>query len=110
MFEGEKVATATAFYDINGRDTSNDGWLHWVAVKREYQGKGLSKPLITYVLRVMNQLGHAHAKIPTQTNTWLACKVYMDLGFLPIKENLKHNCEGWRMIKALTGHSALQTL
>lgn len=108
--EGEKVATATAFYDINGRDTSNDGWLHWVAVKREYQGKGLSKPLITYVLRVMNQLGHAHAKIPTQTNTWLACKVYMDLGFLPIKENMKHNCEGWRIIKALTGHSALQTL
>lgn len=35
--EGEKIATATAFYDIYGRDTSNDGWLHWVAVKREYQ-------------------------------------------------------------------------
>lgn len=48
---GEKVATATAFYDIYGRDTSGDGWLHWVAVRREYQGKGLSKPLIAYVLK-----------------------------------------------------------
>lgn len=108
--EGEKVATATAFYNIYGQDTSGDGWLHWVAVKREYQGKGLSKPLITYVLRVMNKLGHVHAKIPTQTNTWLACKVYMDLGFLPIEKNMEHNYEGWRIIKALTGHSALQTL
>lgn len=108
--KGEKIATATAFYDIHGRDTSNDGWLHWVAVKREYQGKGLSKPLITYVLKMMNKLGHVHAKIPTQTNTWLACKVYMDLGFVPVKKNLKHNYEGWKIIKALTDHDTLRTL
>ena len=105
--QGEKVATATAFYDIYGRDTSGSGWLHWVAVKREHQGKGLSKPLIAHVLHVMKALGYAHAKIPTQTNTWLACKVYMDLGFLPIKENLEHSYEGWKIIKALTNHRAL---
>lgn len=106
--KGEKVATATAFYDIHGRDTSGAGWLHWVAVKREYQGKGLSKPLITYVLNVMKNLGYMHAKIPTQTNTWLACKVYLDLGFLPIKENLEHSYEGWKIVEGLTGHSALE--
>lgn len=105
---GEKVATATAYYDINGRDTSGAGWLHWVAVKREHQGKGLSKPLITYVLGVMKKLGYAHAKIPTQTNTWLACKVYLDLGFMPIKKNLEHSRDGWRIIKALTSHPALE--
>ena len=27
----EKVATATAYYDIRGIDQSGDGWLHWVA-------------------------------------------------------------------------------
>lgn len=108
--EGEKIATATAFYDIYGRDTSGDGWLHWVAVKREYQGKGLSKPLVTYVLRAMNKLGYVRAKIPTQTNTWLACKVYMDLGFIPVKKNLKHSYEGWKIIKALTKHGTLKTL
>lgn len=32
--KGEKIATATAFDDICGRDTSSAGWLHWVAVKR----------------------------------------------------------------------------
>lgn len=108
--EGEKIATATAFYDIHGRDTSSAGWLHWVAVKREYQGKGLSKPLITYVLNVMKNLGYLHAKIPTQTNTWLACKVYLDLGFLPIKENLEHSYEGWKIVKELTNHSALKDI
>lgn len=108
--EGEKVATATALYDIYGRDTSNDGWLHWVAIRREYQGKGLSKPLITYMLQVMNELGYTHVKIPTQTNTWLACKVYMDLGFLPVEENMERNREGWRIVKALTGHQALQKI
>lgn len=105
--EGEKIATATAFYNIYGMDTSGAGWLHWVAVKREYQGKGLSKPLITYVLKVMKKLGYTHAKIPTQTNTWLACKIYLDLGFLPIKENLERNYEGWKIVKALTGHPKL---
>lgn len=105
---GEKVATATAFYDINRKDKSGAGWLHWVAVKREYQGKGLSKPLITYVLHVMKTLGYNHAKIPTQTNTWLAVKVYLDLGFKPIPENAVNSYIGWCIIKTLTKHKALK--
>lgn len=104
---GEKVATATAFYDINGKDKSGAGWLHWVAVKRAYQGKGLSKPLITYVLHVMKALGYNHVKIPTQTNTWLAVKVYLDLGFRPIPENAVNSYMGWCIIKTLTNHKAL---
>lgn len=105
---GEKVATATAFYDIHGRDKSGTGWLHWVAVKREYQGKGLSKPLVTYVLNVMKALGYTYAKIPTQTNTWLAVKVYLDLGFKPILKNAVNSYTGWCIIKTLTNHKALK--
>lgn len=105
--QGEKVATATAFYDIYGRDTSGAGWLHWVAVKREYQGRGLSKPLIGYVLRVMRDLGYSHAKIPTQTTTWLACKIYLDFGFVPIPENAVHSRDGWRIVRMLTEHPTL---
>ena len=104
---GEKVATATAFYDIYGRDKSGDGWLHWVAVRREYQGKGLAKPLISYVLNVMRELGYRHAKIPTQTTTWLACKIYLDFGFMPLPKNAVNSRNGWRIIKALTNHPAL---
>ncbi len=104
---GEKIATASAFYDIYGRDKSGAGWLHWVAVRREYQGRGLSKPLIAYVLNVMRLLGYTHAKIPTQTTTWLACKIYLDFGFVPVPENAVNSRDGWRIIKALTGHKAL---
>ena len=104
---GRKVATATAFYDIRGIDKSGDGWLHWVAVRREYQGRGLAKPLISYVLKLMQSLGYTHAKIPTQTTTWLACKIYLDLGFRPIPANAVNSREGWRIVKALTDHEAL---
>lgn len=108
--EGRKVATATAFCDITGRDQSSSGWLHWVAVRREEQGKGLSKPLITHVLSIMRRMGQTHAKIPTQTTTWVACKVYLDLGFRPIPQNLIHSRDGWRIIRRLTDHPALLTL
>lgn len=105
--EGNKVATATAYQDITGRDASGSGWLHWVAVRREHQGKGLSKPMITHVLAIMRGLGQTHAKIPTQTTTWLACKVYLDLGFRPIPKNAEHSRDGWRIIRRLTEHPAL---
>lgn len=104
---GEKVATATAFYDIRGRDKSGAGWLHWVSVRREFQGKGLSKPLISRTLEVMRSLGYSHAKIPTQTTSWVACKVYLDFGFTPIPQNAERNLDGWRIVKALTNHPAL---
>ena len=107
---GEKVATATAFYDIRGIDQSADGWLHWVAVRREDQGKGLSKPLISHVIQIMKALVQTHCKIPTQTTTWVAVKVYLDLGFRPIEKNLVNSRDGWRIIKQLTDHPALAGL
>lgn len=105
---GEKIATATAYYDIYGRDKSGAGWLHWVAVRREYQGRGLAKPLISHTLRLMHSLGYAHAKIPTQTTTWLACKIYLDFGFTPIPQNAINSRMGWRIVKTLTNHPALE--
>lgn len=104
---GEKVATATAFFDIRGIDQSGDGWLHWVAVRRDAQGRGLSKPLISHVIQIMKEMKYEYAKIPTQTTTWLACKVYLDLGFRPIPRNLINSLDGWRIVKRLTNHPAL---
>lgn len=104
---GEKVATVTAFYDITGRDQSGDAWLHWVAVRREYQGRGLAKPLISRALERMREMGYTRAKIPTQTTTWLACRIYLDFGFRPIPLNAVHSRDGWRIIKRLTNHPAL---
>ena len=104
---GRKVATATAYYDITNVDDGINGWLHWVAVCREEQGYHLAKPLITRVLSYMRSLGFRRAVIPTQTTTWLACKVYLDLGFRPIPENAVTSRKGWEIVKSLTHHPAL---
>lgn len=104
---GEKVATATAYYDVIHGDPSGSAWLHWVAVRRDRQGRGLSKPLAARALAVMKELGYTHAKIPTQTTSWVAVKVYLDLGFRPIPQNAERAREGWGIVRALTGHPAL---
>ena len=104
---GEKIATATAYYDIYGNDKTNVGWLHWVAVAREFQGRGLARPLIAHTLGLMAELGYDHAMLSSQTNTWLACKLYLDFGFLPHIEKTPENDLGWRILKALTEHPAL---
>lgn len=46
-------------------------------------------------------------EIPTQTNTWLACKVCLDLGFRPLPLNALRSREGWRIVKTITHHPAL---
>lgn len=104
---GEKVATATAFFDVRRPDDGVNGMLHWVAVRRDEQGRGLSKPLILRALERMRELGYRRAVIPTQTTTWLACKVYLDLGFLPIPRNAERNRMGWRIVRTLTNHPTL---
>ena len=104
---GEKVATASAYFDVIHGDPSGSGWLHWVAVRRDRQGRGLSKPLVAKALEVMARRGDTHAKVPTQTTSWVAVKVYLDLGFRPIPQNAVNSREGWRIVRALTGHPAL---
>jgi len=104
---GDKVATATAFYlekpmgDITGN-------VHWVSVKKEYQGKRLSKPLICETLKLMRSLGHEKTLLHTQTHTWLAVKVYLYLGFVPYR--LEESYEGWQIIKKLTNFGGLQNI
>ena len=73
---GKKVATATAFFD----EKLPGGWLHWVSVSRDAQGKGLSRPLIAHTLHRLQALGYKELFVPTQTTTWVAAKLYLDFG------------------------------
>lgn len=107
---GEKVATATAYYDVQGVDDASIGYVHWVAVRRDHQGRGLARPLIARTLTLLRELGYTHVKIHTQTTTWLACGLYMDFGFRPTAQSAKENAVGWQIVKALTRHSALEAV
>jgi len=105
--QGEKVATATAYYDANGDLPPQRGMVHWVAVRRDHQGKGLARPLISQVLKVMKLRGHREAMLHTQTTSWVAVRLYLHFGFRPTPENAEESRDGWRIIRALTEHPAL---
>lgn len=102
---GEKVGTATAFYEPE--DPTHSGWLHWVSIRRDFQGRGLARPLIAYTLARLRDLGYTQARIPTQTTSWLAVKLYLDFGFVPLPENARESYEGYRMMRTLTNHPSL---
>ena len=51
---GEKVATATAFY-LDEPINDITGNVHWVSIKKEYQGMHLAKPLIAETLKQLRK-------------------------------------------------------
>lgn len=111
--QGEKVGTATAFYNVTGsaekvHDDPSYGWVHWVGIRPQDQGKGLSKPLISHVLKRLKQLGYTSAIVPTQCTSWVACKVYLDLGFLPDPDNVRDSYEGYRILRTFWDHPLLK--
>jgi ribosomal protein S18 acetylase RimI-like enzyme len=105
--KGEKVATSTAFYLDKPIDDIT-GVVHWAAVKKEYQGKHLAKPLISRTLQLLKELGHKKAILYTQTHTWLAVKIYLDMGFDPY--NIDEEYKGWQIVKKIINHDKLSSV
>ena len=99
----EKVGTATISL-LNEPEYGYNGAVDWVAIKKKYQGKHLAKPLISKFMEIANEVGHSKLILHTQTNTWLAGKLYLDYGYeiLNKEEHL-----GWSILKTLTNHPKL---
>ena len=104
---GEKIATATISL-LEEKEGIYEAAVDWVAIKEEYQGKKLAKPLISYLIRLANELGHDKLILHTQTHTWLAAKLYLDFGFEPYQIN--ESLFGWRILKTITNHEKLKEL
>ncbi|HLR91629.1 MAG TPA: GNAT family N-acetyltransferase [Atopostipes sp.] len=85
---GEKVGTATAWWKETADGTVYP-LVHWVAIKPAFQGKGLSKPLTSKVLQVLQELGE-HSSIVLHTQTWshVAIRLYERFGFEISDKNL----------------------
>ena len=99
----EKVGTATVSL-LEKEEYGCLGAVDWLAIKKEYQGKGLSRPLISRVIKLAYELGHKKLILHTQTTSWLAVKLYLDQGFIPLNTDEEI---GWKIIKRLTNHSQL---
>ena len=80
------IGTAVAWYD-DKQHTTEWGRLHWVAIHPDFQGKGLSKPLVATTLQRLVKLGHSKAYLITSTGRVAAIKLYLQFGFVPEPRN-----------------------
>ena len=79
---GRVVGTASAWRD-DKYQRPELGRIHWVAIHPEYQGRGLAKPLMTYLCRRLRELGHRKAYLTTSTVRVPAIGLYLRFGFQP---------------------------
>ena len=77
---GYFVGTLTAWWNFTG--DRRDAAVHWVAIKPEFQGKGLGKALVAEGLRRTISIdGDVDVYLHTQTWSYKAINIYLELGF-----------------------------
>ncbi len=78
--DGQPIGTAAA-WTYDGFRGPEWGRVHWVAIAGEYQGQGLSKPLLSAILQRMVELGHTAAYLTTGHDRPIAVALYRSFGF-----------------------------
>lgn len=104
---GEKVGTATISLLLE-KEYDYDAVVDWFAIIKDYQGYHLSKPMINKFTKLANELGHKKLLLHTQTHTWLAAKLYLDLGFEPFR--IEDDIKGWQILKTITKQEKLKDI
>ena len=79
---GKIIGTASAWFndDYHGEKY---GRIHWVAIHPDYQGKGLSKPLLSAACKKLVSLGHCKTYLTTSSARIAAINLYLKFGFEP---------------------------
>lgn len=123
--QGDPIGTATAFFIVHpmhelekmtpdGTPLPDEvtGHLHWVAISEEYKRRGLAKPMITTAMKRMHELGHEKAYLHTQTPSWVAAKIYLDLGWEPFQfvQSDDEFRKGWDIVRKKISESKNPTL
>ncbi len=75
------VGTATAWFDDNFNGKLY-GRVHWVAIERDHQGRGLAKPLLSMICQRLWELGHDRAYLKTYAEWTAAIALYRRFGFV----------------------------
>lgn len=91
------IATTTAWYGKIEGNNEVLGRIHWVGVIPEYQGKKLSKPLLSAAMNILASR-HKAAYLTSQTTSYQAVNMYLNYGFKPLK--LYPTCdEAWALME-----------
>ena len=103
--EGEEIGTITAWENPNWKGKAW-GQIHWVAIHPNYQGRGLSKPMMTVAMKRLKQ-SHERAFLGTSTGRIVAIKVYLDFGFYPDMDS-ENSQEAWAEVASVLKHPILK--
>jgi len=104
---GEAVGTTSAWYEghYHGQTV---GRIHWVAVRKAFQRRGLAKAAVAFAMRQLARW-HDKAILDTQTRRLAAIKIYLDLGFLP-DLSAPGALEAWRRVRDDLDHPLLKEM
>lgn len=91
----EKIGTITSWYGNYKNDII--GRIHWVAIRPEYQGKGLAKPMLSGAMKLLAEF-HNRAYLTSQTTSYPAINLYLDFGFQPVIEK-ESDKEAWYLLE-----------
>ena len=102
---GEETGTITAWWqpDMNGKTW---GQIHWVAIHPDYQGRGLSKPMMSVAMNRLKQ-SHECCFLDTSTGRIPAIKAYLNFGFTPDLSG-KHSRQAWAEVASVLEHPVLK--
>jgi len=103
--DGREIGTITAWF-VRKYRRLRWGRIHWVAIVRDYQGRGLSKPMMTVAMNRLRALGHRRAMLDTQVPRIAAIKVYLDFGFIP-DMSAKDAHRAWSLVRRELPSAAL---
>ena len=96
--DDQPIGTATAWFDDRPGGDPSTGRVHWVAILPDYQGRGLSKPLMTAVCRRLCELGHQRAILSTGSARLPAICMYLKFGYIPMLTK-PEEATAWRAIR-----------
>lgn len=101
---GKTVATTTAWYDHKPGE-EDPGRIHWVAVRKDYQGRKLARPMLAEAMRFLAK-HHTKGCLATNTGCARAIGIYLDFGFEPALTTERWE-EAWSYLANELKHPAL---
>lgn len=105
--DGSAQGTISAWYDRNFKG-GEWGRIHWVAVKKASQGKGLARAMMSFAMQELKKR-HTRAELDTSTGRVGAIKVYLDFGFVPDMD-APHAAQAWAAFRQKLDHPGLSAV
>jgi GNAT superfamily N-acetyltransferase len=101
------IGTISSWYRQDYRKLDY-GLIHWVYIRPSYQGKGLSKPALSFALQKL-ALWHERALLGTQAKRLPAINLYLNFGFVPDLTEPGAR-EDWHLLREQLQHPVLNAL